>query len=318
MQRPHLSIIVPALNEKENISVIYERIAKECKRIGLSYEILFVDDGSTDETPRILCGLRARDDRVRVIRLARNHGHQIAISAGLDHCLGAYAITMDADLQHPPEMIPRFLEEAEKGNDIVSGVKRRTVNRGALKNFLAAAYYEVFRRVTSIHVEPNASDFRLYSRKALRIILSMRERERYLRGIVEWTGLSHARIPYVSPERHAGRPKYTIRKLAQLASYGVFSFSAFPLRASLWIGVLVFLLDFLYVFQAVIEGTSSAGGGDANTWLWGLVLFLLGLLFLCLGMLGEYVLRIYDEVRRRPLYVVDWTEGVEGQEKEEY
>ena len=312
LRNPYLSIVVPAFNEQENIPVLYGKITEECKRIGEPYEILFVDDGSTDGTPDVLHSLREKDDAVCFICLSRNHGHQIALSAGLDHCRGAYALTMDADLQHPPEMIPRFLEEAQQGIDIVSGVKRRTVNRGALKNFLATSYYKIFRRLTSIHVEPNASDFRLYSRKALDVILRMRERERYLRGMAEWTGFRQKRIPYVSPERHAGSPKYTLRKLAQLASNGIFSFSAFPLRISIWIGVLVLVLDLVYLAASILSGQVSHSLSGTPVGMFGLILFLLGLLFFCLGILGEYVLRIYEEVKKRPLYVVDRAEGIEA------
>jgi dolichol-phosphate mannosyltransferase len=296
-------------NEQENILVFYEKLVSECRKLHGAFEIIFVDDGSTDNTITLLCELQNKDNSIKVIKLSRNHGHQLALSAGIDHAVGDYAITMDADLQHPPELIPRFLEKAVKGFDIVTGVKTRTEKRGAIKNLLASVFYTIYKKITNINVRPNASDFRLYSKKAYQVMQGMRERERYLRGIAEWIGFEHASIHFVSPERYAGKPKYTLMKLARLASHGIFSFSAFPLRISAYIGLVIVFLNILYILYALYAWLVEPGKVPGYTSLVIIILFLFSWLFLSIGILGEYVLRIYEEVKGRPLYVIDWKKG---------
>lgn len=233
----------------------------------------------------------------------------MALSAGLDHARGDYVITMDADLQHPPELIPKFLDEAGKGFDIVTGVKTYTKKRGVIKTFFASAFYTIYKRITNINVKPNASDFRLYSKKACHVMRGMRERERYLRGIAEWIGFENSSIHFVSPERYAGKPKYTLLKLAKLASHGIFSFSAFPLRISAYIGIIIVVFNMAYILYALYAWLMDPGKVRGYTSLVIFILFLFSWLFISIGILGEYVLRIYEEVKGRPLYVIDWKKG---------
>ena len=314
MKEIYLSIVIPAYNEEDNIQALYEKLTFECEKIDQDYEVIFVDDGSDDSTFELLCELQLKDSSVKVIRLSRNHGHQLALSAGIDNASGKYNITMDSDLQHPPEMIPSFIEEAEKGFDIVSGVKEYTEKRGIVKNLVAAMYYWVFKKITKINVEPNASDFRLYSKKALNVIKGMRERERYLRGMAEWIGFKHKRIEYVCPERYAGEPKYTMLKLAKLASYGIFSFSVFPIRAATYVGIGILLFNILLILFSIIVRIMSKDILPNFTVIIILSLFLFSWLFIALGIVGEYILRIYEEVKGRPLYVVEWKKGFDESE----
>jgi len=309
MGNPFLSVVVPVFNEQENIHAFYEKLTSECNKLHRSFEVIFVDDGSTDNTITLLCELQNKDSSIKIVKLSRNHGHQLALSAGVDHADGEYLITMDADLQHPPELIPKFLGEAEKGSDIVTGVKIYTEKRGFIKNLFASTFYTIYKRITNINVQPNASDFRLYSKKAYRVIKGMRERERYLRGIAEWVGFEQSKIDYVSPERYAGEPKYTLLKLAKLASYGIFSFSTFPLRISTYMGIMIFALTIVYTLVVFFTWLGNPGKVYGYTGFVILTLSLFSWLFIAIGILGEYVLRIYEEVKGRPLYVIDWKKG---------
>lgn len=315
MKSVYLSIVVPVFNEQENVQFLHEKLSDECRKIKKNYEIIYVDDGSTDKTIEIICSIQTVDPSVRIIKLSRNHGHQIALSAGLDHSEGEFTITMDADLQHPPELIPEFLKKASEGYDVVTGVKNYTVNRGALKNILASCFYNIFKRIAHINIEPNASDFRLYSRKPLDVIKRMRERERYLRGMVEWVGFKHCKLFYVSPERRAGTPKYTIAKLAKLASLGIFSFSVFPIRVSTYIGIVIIFLNFLFIIYTIVLKIAVPDLPTGYPTIIIAILFLFSWLFIALGIIGEYVYRIFEEVKGRPLYVIDWKKGLKYEEK---
>ena len=309
MANPFLSVVVPVFNEQENILAFYEKLTSECHKLRETFEIIFVDDGSTDNTVNLLCELQNRDGSLKIIKLSRNHGHQLALSAGIDHAGGDYAITMDADLQHPPELIPKFLDEAGRGFDIVTGVKTYTKKRGLIKTFFASAFYKIYKKITNINVKPNASDFRLYSKKAYQVMKGMRERERYLRGIAEWMGFRHGSIHFVSPQRYAGTPKYTFRKLARLASYGIFSFSAFPLRISAYIGIIIVLSNIAYILYVLYAWLIDPGKVPGYAGLVIVILFLFSWLFISIGILGEYVLKVYEEVKGRPLYIIDWKKG---------
>ncbi len=309
MNNLYLSIIIPVYNEEENIRELFKKLTDVCKKIKYSYEIIFIDDGSCDGTLDILLSLQNNDKSIKIIKLSRNHGHQLAISAGIDHADGKYNITMDADLQHPPELIPQFIDKADEGYDIVSGVKEYTVKRGFIKNILSACYYMILKKITNINVEAHASDYRLYTQKALQVIKRMRERERYLRGLSQWIGFRHGTIQYICPERFAGKPKYTLKKLAKLASYGVFAFSAFPLRVTTYVGIVIVIFNVCYIIFSLAVWINNPQILPGYTSLVIFILFLFSFLFISIGILGEYVLRIYEEVKQRPLYVIDWKKG---------
>ncbi|MDY7034647.1 MAG: glycosyltransferase family 2 protein [Thermodesulfobacteriota bacterium] len=309
MKEIKLSIIIPVYNEEDNIPTLYKKLSIECREINKNYEIIFVDDGSTDKTLSLLIELQSKNPTLKIIKLSRNHGHQLALSAGIDYSSGEFTLTMDADLQHPPELISKFLKEAEAGYDIVTGVKMYTEKRGFIKILLAKTYYWIFNKITRINVEPNASDFRLYSKKAIEVIKGMRERERYLRGISEWIGFRQKKINYICPPRYAGKPKYTIMKLGKLASYGLFSFSAFPLRVSTYIGIIIVVINIIYMIYSFLTWIKSPESVPGYTSIIIFILFLFSFLFVSLGILGEYILRIYEEVKGRPLYIMDWKTG---------
>ena len=312
MGNPYLSIVIPVYNEEENICTLYNSLTPICQKIGKTYEIIFVDDGSTDRSIPILCSLQEQDKAIKIIKLSRNHGHQLSLTAGLEHSQGDYTLTMDADLQHPPELIPTFLDELDNGYEIVTGVKKRIIGRGFLKTLLANIYYKLFKMMTKIKVEPNASDFRLYSRRVINIIKNMHERERYLRGITEWLGLPQCKIYYDCPERYAGKPKYTVYKLAKLASHGIFSFSTFPLRLSLYIGIGISFFNFILIIFHLIAWLNNPDAAKGFTTVVLIILSMFGWLFLALGILGEYIIRIYEEVKNRPLYIIDWKRGFDN------
>lgn len=306
-----LSVVIPVYNEEENVKVLYERLTRECKKINREYEIIFVDDDSYDNTVSILSEFQAKDKSVKIIKLSKNHGHQLALSAGLDYSQGKYVITMDADLQHPPELIPKFLEEAQKGFEIVNGVKKYIEKSGSIKYLLSSCYYKILKAITRINVEEHSSDFRLYSRKAVEVINAARERERYLRGLAGWIGFKQTNIYHECPKRYAGKPKYTLTQSVRLASYAIFSFSAFPLRVTMFIGIGIVFLNIIYSLFSFIVWIKKQYIVPGYTSIVILLLFLFSWLFIAMGILGEYVLRIYEEVKKRPLYIIDWKKGFE-------
>ena len=302
--KPFLSVVVPFLNEEGNLGPLYERLRPVLQAEASRYEILFVDDGSSDGSVRRVRELQAQDPSVKLIVLARNYGHQLALTAGLDHATGDAVLTLDADLQHPPELIPRFLEEWRRGADVVHGVKTGRARGGLLKRAFASAYYRLMRWIARVEIVPHASDYRLLSRTAAAALRSMRERSRFLRGLVNWMGFPTARVAYEPDERRSGRPKYTFRRSAGLGLSGVLSFSTFPLRLSTYAGLAIGALSLAYagfalharLFRgAVIEGWTSMIVA---------VLFLGSTQLLALGVLGEYLARVFDEVKARPLYLV--------------
>ncbi len=312
MSSIYLTLVVPVYNEEATIRESWLVIHEELVKLQKPYEVIFVDDGSKDHTNEILIALRGEFPEIKILRFTKNHGHQIAITAGLDFASGQYTITMDVDLQHPPHLIPRFLEEAQKGVDIVSGIKEKTINRGFLKNALAYGFYKLLRWIAEIPIDPHVSDFRLYSYRALQTINSIRERDRYIRGLVSWTGFKQSYIPYTAPDRKTGYPKYTLKKLGQLAAYGIFSFSAFPTRLSLYIGFLIVLFNSIFLIGTIIHKLRHPSVIEGYTTILSFLLFLFSLLFIVLGIIGEYIFRVYQEVKRRPLYILESHEGLEG------
>lgn len=305
-----LSIVVPVYNEEENLPELYSRLISAINIIGMNYEVIFVDDGSQDRSANIVKDMHQRDPRVKLIRLCRNYGHQIALTAGLQYAKGQIAITMDADLQHPPDMLPQLIERWRQGFDIVYTVKRRQEQRGLLKELLASGFYRIFSRIADIDLDPNASDYRLLSRRALDVLNSMPEQHRFIRGLVQWMGFRSSRIEYIAPPRYAGSPKYSILRLAGLAWSGISSFSTVPLRASLYVGLCLATLSFLYSLYALYAKFIIGGSPRGFTGLIVAITFLGGVQLIFLGLIGEYLAQVLKEVRHRPLFVVDEVVGL--------
>jgi dolichol-phosphate mannosyltransferase len=296
-----LSIVAPMLDEEGTAQAFYDRIRSAVD--GLPWELVVVDDGSTDGTPRILAELAHADERVKVVTLSRNFGHQTAITAGLDHARGDAVVMIDSDLQDPPELIPTMLEHWRAGSDVVYATRTDRAGESRFKLTTARWFYRIMGKVSDVPLVPDAGDFRLLSRRALDALLAMRERNRYLRGMTSWVGFTQTAVPYSRDARRAGETKYPIRKMIHFALDAIASFSNVPLQLATVAGFAFALLAFLAIPVAIVFRIFGAFVPGVTTTVVA-VLLLGGIQLMAIGMIGEYVGRIYDEVKRRPLYVV--------------
>jgi glycosyltransferase involved in cell wall biosynthesis len=306
------SIVIPVHNEQECLRELYARLTAVLDELSGEAELIFVDDGSTDLSPEILSELLARDQRVRVIQLSRNFGHQIAITAGLDSASGQAIVIMDADLQDPPEVIPELVSRWREGFDIVSAVREERLGETRFKRLTASLFYRLFRRLADVEITTNAGDFRLVDRKALDAFKELRENNRYVRGMFGWIGFTQTEVRYVRSERFAGRTKYPLHKMLKFAVDGIVSFSNVPLRVALNLGFVVSVMAFLLGVAAVIA--KVAGAFVVPGWASLLVAtsFLGGIQLIVIGVMGEYIARIHEEVKHRPLYIVRGVSGFPG------
>ena len=298
-----VSVVLPIFNEEETIPELYHRLTSTLHHLECSYELIFVNDGSSDQSLALLSRLAAQDPHVRVIGFSRNFGHQIAISAGLDHSRGRAVILMDSDLQDPPEVIPRFVEKWRHGYDVVYAVRRKR-KEGWLKRTAYALFYRTMKAVAEIEVPLDAGDFCLLDRRVVDVLVGLPERNRFLRGLRSWIGFSQVGIEYERDGRQHGVSKYTVTKLVRLALAGYIGFSSVPLRVAIWCGFVSSLLGFaliLWVIVTKVMAIPSPRGWASNI---AVALFLGGVQLLMLGVVGEYISRIYDEVRGRPLYII--------------
>jgi dolichol-phosphate mannosyltransferase len=298
-----VSVVIPFLNESKNLPVLCQRLVDVFAVIGETVEFVFVDDGSTDHSVALLKDIQKQDKRVRLVRLSRNFGHQIAITAGLDHAEGDAVIIMDADLQDPPEVIPDLLQKWREGNEVVFAVRRSRAGETWFKKTLASAFYHLFRILSDIDVPMNTGDFRLLGRPAVDAMKRVRETHRFMRGLSHWVGFSQASVLYDRDARYAGRTKYPVWKSARLAWDGITSFSSKPLLWMMNGGVIIALCSALFAIRILIG--NLFGKGDAvSGWasLAVLVLFLGGVQLAAIGLLGQYISRIFDETKKRPLY----------------
>ena len=268
------------------------------------FEIIYVDDGSTDGTAAVLRKLQAEDSRVRVVRLSRNFGHQIAITAGLEHASGDAVVIIDADLQDPPEVIGKFIERWREGCDVVYGVRTNREGETPFKRWTAKSFYRFINRLSDTRIPLDTGDFRLMDRAAVDALLSMPERDRFVRGMVSWLGFSQAAVPYARAPRCAGSTKYPFFKMLRLATDGILSFSVTPLRIATWTGFAASGVAILGILYALYARFFAAGLVKGWTSSFIAVMFIGGAQLICLGIIGEYVGRIYGESKRRPLYFV--------------
>ena len=300
----HLSIVIPVLNEEASVGLYLERVSPILHGLSIQYEFIFVDDGSTDDTVRILTKFRERDPSIRILCLSRNFGKEAALTAGLEAADGDAVILMDVDLQDPPELIEDFIKLWRAGYDIVYGQRIDRMADTGTKRSSAGAFYWIFNKVSSLSIEPNVGDFRLMSRAAVDATLQLRERNRFMKGIFAWVGFSAAGIPYTRPSRVAGTTKFNYWKLWNFALDGLTSFSTAPLRIWTYVGAVVALGAIMYmlviVFQTLIFGRDVPGYASLMV-----VMLLLGAVQLVsLGVIGEYLGRLYIESKQRPLYLV--------------
>ena len=307
-----LSVVVPVHDEQENLEELVRRLTAVLDDLpGLSAEILLVDDGSHDMSYPLMVRIANGESRVKIVQLSRNFGHQVAITAGIELARGHAVIVMDSDLQHPPELIPEFIGRWNEGFDVVYGVMQER-SENWFKRATARAFYALLRRLTKVEMPAAAGDFRLIDRVAVDAFVSMRERDRYVRGMFAWLGFQQTGIDYVPPPRYAGHSKYTVRKMARLALDAIFSFSTYPLRVVLMLGLVVSLLSFLIGIGSAVSKFVGGYTVPGYVTIVVVVTFIGGFQLVVLGGIGEYIGRIYEEVKRRPLYVVRRTHGFEN------
>lgn len=300
-----LSVVVPCFNEHEVIRSTNKELIAVLDSLPLRFEIIYVDDGSSDLTREILRELAACDERLRVICLSRNFGHQMAITAGLEYAGGDAVVVIDADLQDPPELIVDFVKKWTEGYEIVYGVRTERDGESAFKLWTAKLFYRLISRLSDTKLPLDTGDFRLLGRRVVDALLSMPERDRFVRGMVSWLGFSQAAVPYRRAPRFAGTTKYPLRKMLRFAMDGIASFSIVPLRIAAWIGFLASGLSLVGIVVVLLERYLHVWGlvrGWSSTVI--AILFMSGVQLMCLGIIGEYVGRIYGESKRRPLYVI--------------
>lgn len=307
-----LSIVVPVYNEEANILKFYQSVTEVMTKLAYDYELIYVDDGSTDSSSSLLHELADRDKRVKVLLLARNFGHQIALTCGLDYAHGDAVITMDGDMQHPPALIPELVRLWEEGNDVVRTIRDSTEDASWIKAFTSKYYYKVMNIMANVPIVEGGSDFRLMNRKALNTLKRFREHGRFLRGIVGDLGYKQAELHFVAPPRFAGVSKFSVRKMIHLALDGVAAFSTVPLRLAMYVGLASGLLSILMILHILFVHFMSATVVSGWATLAVAIFFLGGVQLIALGIIGEYLGRVFEEVKHRPLY---WTKECYNCEK---
>lgn len=299
-----ISFVVPVFNEEENIHEFHRRLTQVMAPLPYDYEILFIDDGSKDRTSQLIRELAEKDPHVQGYVFARNFGHQLALTCGLDQSTGDAVISMDGDLQHPPEMVPELLKKWEEGYEIVQTVRKATEDATWFKNITSRLYYKLINSMSEVRVTPGGSDFRLMDRKAVDALNRFRERARFIRGMVNNLGFRYTTLEFVAPPRFAGHSKFSLRKMLRFALDGITAFSRVPLRLALYVGCIAGLGSILlighviyvkYIIQDAVPGWTTLAVAE---------FFLGGVELIGIGIVGEYVGRIFDEVKQRPLYII--------------
>lgn len=311
---PTLSIVVPMFNEEDVLPILFERMGSFLETLGESYEIICVNDGSTDNTADLLAGAHARDNRIKVLNFSRNFGKEIALTAGLDVTSGQAVIPIDADLQDPPELIETFIEKWREGFDVVYAVRRHRHTDTALKRWSAIKFYQVINRLSGVPIPANTGDFRLMDQRVVRAVVRLREHNRFMKGLFAWVGFRHVEVPYDRPERAAGQTKFNYWRLWNFALDGITGFSTVPLRIAGYIGMLTALGAIIYgvllTLRTLIHGADVPGYASLMV----AVLLIGGLQLVVLGVIGEYLGRLYEEARKRPLYIIESSLGLDDRQ----
>lgn len=297
----HLTIVSPFFNEAPGARAFYDALVSALDNQHYSFDMVFVDDGSSDQTLALLNAIADHDPRVTVLALSRNFGHQIALTAGIDYAFGEVVVTMDSDLQHPPSVILEMVEQYEAGFDVVYAARQGNENVSYFKAKASDMYYWLLKNLSNTTVVRGAADFRLTSQTVVRSLRQMRELHRYLRGMIPWVGFSSTKITFVQPDRLMGTPGYTWRKSFRLARHGLFSFSTIPLEFITWMGITMTLLALVYlIYTLIVAATVKTVEGWASTIIVGLVIG--GVQLISLGIIAQYIGMIFEEVKGRPLY----------------
>jgi dolichol-phosphate mannosyltransferase len=303
-----MSLVIPCYNEEDVLPELRRRLKELVSKYSFPIEVVLIDDGSKDNTWPMINSYAQEDGYIKAVRLARNFGHQTAITCGLDQTRGEAVVILDADLQDPPELIPEMLQEWREGYDVVYGQRRKRAGESTSKKFFAFAFYRIFEKIAGLKVPRDTGDFRLMDRRAVEALQSLRERHRFVRGMVSWIGYHQKAVQYDRPERFAGVTKYPFRKSLFLAIDAITSFTYAPLRLASYLGLATSALAFLYILVVValkLVGISFPG----YTSIMAAILLLGGVQLTVLGILGEYVGRIFEQGQQRPLYLIDQVQG---------
>lgn len=302
--KPGLSVIIPIYNEEENIPVLYDRLKKVVDSQNVSYELLFVNDGSHDQSMRLIRELNSKDPTVKFISFSRNFGHQIAVTAGLDACKGDQVVIIDADLQDPPELIAAMRAKMAEGYEVVYAQRNRRNGEGLMKRWTAKMFYRMLAKITSINIPVDTGDFRIMDRKIVDVLKKMPEQQKFLRGQISWAGFRQTFITYDRDQRHAGETGYTYIKMFRLAIDGITGFSNWPLKVATISGFIVSGITFLIALYALYARFVSKDYVPGWTSLILAVLFIGGVQLITIGIIGEYISRLSANVRNRPVYVI--------------
>lgn len=302
---PRFSVVAPVYNEEQLVEKFYQRVRDVMEGLGESWELVLINDGCRDKSPELMDALHAQDpEHVVILHFARNFGHQIAITAGMDHARGDAVVIIDSDLQDPPEVIPDLIAKWREGYEVVYAVRAEREGETWFKLFTARLFYRIIQSLTDVVIPMEAGDFRLLDRNALEALKRMRERHRFVRAMVSWIGFRQIGVPYKRHARTAGETKYPFRKMFRLALDAITGFSIFPLKLAQWFGVAAVGLGILLALVLLIIRLGGAAPLAGQGFTASLVLFMGGVQLLGIGILGEYIGRIYDEIRDRPLYIV--------------
>lgn len=310
-----ISVVVPVYNEFTGIRRFHDRCSQALQQIdGVRHEVIYVDDGSKDGSYDLLKEFAENEPCMRAIKLSRNFGHQVALTAGLDHATGDAVVFIDSDLQDPPELIASMVVQWQQGFDVVYACRTRRTGESRMKLLTASVFYRLLRAITHVDIPPDAGDFRLVSRRVADHLRSMREKDRFMRGLVSWVGFKQTSVPYEREPRYAGETKYPYRKMIKFALDGVTSFSTAPLKLASWLGYGASVLAFLYLVSVFVQ---KLLGHTVQGWATIMValLFLGGVQLICLGILGEYIGRIFNEIKPRPNYIVEESVNLIAQDK---
>lgn len=298
-----ISVIIPAYNEADNIPIITKSVVHNLQGLG-AYEIIFIDDGSADTTLEKIKEMAASISNIKYISFARNFGHQKALMAGIDHAHGDCVISLDADMQHPPELIPSLVEKWREGYDIVYTVRQESQQTGIIKKITSKYFYSLMNKICDVEIPQGSADFRLLDKKVVAELRRFKENWIFIRGIIAWLGFRQTAVNYTAQERHAGVSKYSLRRMLSLASQGITSFSIVPLRIATALGLSLSIVSFLYavyaLFQKLVFGTALVGWASVLV----SVLFLGGVQLIFLGILGEYLGKMFIETKNRPNYII--------------
>jgi len=308
--KPEISVVVPVYNEEEVIQTMHQRLTDVLSGLNLHYEIIYVDDGSKDNSASIIRPWCTDDGRVKLLSFSRNFGHQTAITCGMDYAAGEAIVIIDADLQDPPELIPDMIAKWREGFEVVYAKRRKRSGETGFKKTTARLYYRLLHRLADVDIPTDVGDFRLIDKTVRDALLQLPEHNRYVRGLIAWLGYRQTNIEYERDARYAGKTKYPLRKMLNLAGNGITSFSYKPLRISIYLGVILSIASFLFllfIFISRIFDLVDMEPGYASMMC--VMLFFFGIVLIMLGVTGEYIGRIFEEVKNRPLYLIFREDG---------